>query len=196
MVNPLAQTVSHRYTGETVTFLETASQTNGAHLLIEVKLPPHGDGPPLHTHDVFTESFECVKGQLTLKYETNKNELHLQVGETFTAPIGVPHTFLNRSSEELIFRVKLTPPRHFEESMRIHYGLMIDGLTDKKGNPKSIAHTALILTLQNTRIVGIPVKLQRFFFDRLVRRNLKKGTYKSLEKYIGKPVESMQIFES
>ena len=190
----LAKTVSHRYTGETVTFLETATETNGSHLLIEVKLPPHGDGPPLHTHDVFTESFECIAGQLTLKYQTNKNEIHLKAGETFTAPIATPHTFLNRASEELIFRVKLTPPRHFEESMRIHYGLMNDGLTDKKGNPKSIAHTALILTLQNTRIVGIPIKLQRLIFDKIVRKNLKKGKYQSLEKYIGKPIADLEIF--
>ena len=190
----LSQTVSHRYTGETVTFLETATETNGAHLLIEVKLPPHGDGPPLHTHDVFTESFECIAGQLTLKYQTNKNEINLKAGERFTAPIATPHTFLNRSSEELIFRVKLTPPRHFEESMRIHYGLMNDGLTDKKGNPKSIAHTALILTLQNTRIVGIPIKLQRLIFDKIVRKNLKKGKYQSLEKYIGKSIADLEIF--
>ena len=190
----LPQTVVHRDTGETVTFLESATDTKGTHLLIEVKLPPQGDGPPLHTHDVFTESFECVSGQLTLKYQTNKNEIQLEAGGTFTAPIGVPHTFLNRSSDDVVFRVKLTPPRHFEESMRIHYGLMDDGLTDKKGNPKSLAHTALILTLQNTRIVGIPTKLQRFVFDRIVRRNVSKGKYQSLEKYTGRTIESMNIF--
>ncbi len=194
MSTQLPRTVVNRATGETVTFLETAEETNGAYLLLEVKLPPHGDGPPLHTHDVFTESFECISGQLTLKYQTNKDEIQLQPGETFIAPIGTPHTFLNRADEELIFRVKLTPPRHFEESMRIHYGLMDDGLTDKKGNPKSLAHTALILTLQNTRIYGIPVGLQRTIFNAIVKRNLKKGSYKTLEKYIGRSINSLTIF--
>lgn len=185
----LAQTVVNRVTGETVTFLETATATNGAYLLIEVKLPPKGDGPPLHTHDVFTESFECIQGKLTLKHKRASNLITLLPGETFSVPTNEAHTFLNLADEELIFRVKLTPPRHFEESMRIHYGLMDDGLTNAKGNPKSLAHTALILTLQNTRIVGIPIGLQRYLFNKIVNKNLRKGTYKSLEKYIGKSIE-------
>lgn len=191
--NNLAQTVVHSVTKETVTFLETAAQTQGKHLLLQVQLPPKGEGPPLHTHDEFVESFECVSGKLTLIYGDQKLIKTLLPGDTFSVPINEKHTFANHHDEPLIFKVKLTPPSHFEESMRIHYGLMDDGLCNKKGQPKSLAHTALILTLQNTRIAGIPIALQRWLFNLIVKRALKKGTYKPLEKYIGKSIESLHF---
>ena len=51
------RTVKHKVTGEQITFLETADETQGKYLYIEVALPPQGDGPPLHSHDEFEE--EC-----------------------------------------------------------------------------------------------------------------------------------------
>ncbi len=47
----MKRTVSNQVTGEKITFLETAKDTNGVYLFIEVALPPHGKGPPLHIHD-------------------------------------------------------------------------------------------------------------------------------------------------
>lgn len=189
----LPQTVKHKVTSETVTFLETAASTAGEYLLLQVQLPPKGEGPPLHTHDEFVESFECVSGKLTLIYGNKKELKTLCAGETFSVPINEKHTFTNLHNEPLVFKVKLTPPSYFEESMRIHYGLMNDGLCNKAGQPKTLAHTALILTLQNTRIAGIPIVLQRSLFNFIVKKALKKGTYKPLEKYIGKPIESLNF---
>ena len=60
------RTVKHQITGEQITFLETAEETLGKYLYIEVALPPQGDGPPLHSHDEFEEEFEVVSGQLTV----------------------------------------------------------------------------------------------------------------------------------
>ncbi|MCH7323523.1 hypothetical protein LZ480_16730 [Solibacillus sp. MA9] len=85
--------------------------------------------------------------------------------------------------------MRLTPPSQFEQYLRIHYGLIDDGLVDAKGNPKNMAHTALILSMQNTLIVGIPFWLQRKLFAWLVKQGLKNTAYKGFEKYIGKPVQ-------
>ena len=60
------RTVKHQITGEQITFLETAEETQGKYLYIEVALPPQGDGPPLHSHDEFEEEFEVIFGQLTV----------------------------------------------------------------------------------------------------------------------------------
>ena len=65
---------------------------------------------------------------------------------------------------------------------------MKDGLTDAKGNPKLLAHTALVLSLQDTLIVGIPLWIQRIIFCLIINRASKKGTYVKLVKYIGSPV--------
>lgn len=179
----MKQTVINQATGEQITFLETASDTNGKYLLIEVALPPFGKGPPLHIHDQFEEEFEVLTGTLTVTL--NKAKHVLQRGDRCTAPLKTPHTFTNEHDQPVVFRVRLTPPSKFEQSVRIHYGLMDDGLTDEKGNPRSLAYTALVLTLQNTLIVGIPLWIQRYLFAVIVRRARKKGAYAALEKYTG-----------
>lgn len=177
----MGQTVTNRVTGEQITFLDTAKDTNEAYLLIEVELPPFGKGPPLHIHDQFEEEFEVITGKLTVALGKTKHVL--EAGERCVASLKTSHTFTNEHEESVVFRVRLTPPSKFEQSVRIHYGLMDDGLTDEKGNPTSFAHTALILTLQNTLIVGIPLWLQRYLFGLIVKRARKKGVYSALEKY-------------
>lgn len=182
----MEQTVTNRVTGEQITFLETAKDTNEEYLLIEVALPPFGKGPPLHIHDRFEEEFEVITGMLTVTLGKTK---HLLVaGDRCVAPLKTPHTFTNEHEDHVVFRVRLTPPSKFEQSVRIHYGLMDDGLTDEKGNPKSLAYTALVLSLQDTLIVGIPFWVQRYLFKRTVKHARKKGVYTALEKYTGERV--------
>lgn len=177
----MERTVVNQATGEQITFLQTAKETDGKYLHIEVTLPPHGNGPPLHTHDQFEESFEVISGKLTVTL--GKTEYILEKGDERTVAIGTAHTFTNKHDESVTFRVILTPPSQFEESVRIHYGLIDDGLTDETGKPKSLAHSALILTMQNTLVAGIPLWIQRPLFGFIVKRARKKGQYKQLEKY-------------
>jgi len=127
-----------------------------------------------------------ITGKLTVTLGTTKHVL--EAGGRCTASLKTPHTFTNNHEEPVVFRVRLTPPSNFEQSVRIHYGLMDDGLTDEKGRPTSFAHTALILTLQNTLMVGIPLWLQRHLFRLVVQRARKKGVYAALEKYTGMEV--------
>lgn len=179
----MERTVTNKVSGEQITFLETAADTGGEYLFIEVTLPPLGKGPPLHIHDRFEEEFEVITGKLTVTL--GKATHVIEAGGRCVAPLKTPHTFINGHEETVVFRVRLTPPSKFEQSVRIHYGLMDDGLTDEKGNPKSFAHTALILSLQNTLIVGIPLWIQRHFFGLIVKRARKRGAYAALEKYLG-----------
>lgn len=183
----LASTVTHKYTGESITFLKTSSETNGEYLLIEVSLPPNGEGPPLHCHDRFVEEFVVKEGKLTVNI--NKVEQTVEVGEALTAPIGTAHTFRNAHDEPVVFQVRLTPPQQFEESVRIHYGLMDDGLTDDKGVPKSLFHIALILVLQNTLVTDKPLWLQRVLFGTLIQIGKLTNVYKPLEKYTGQKIK-------
>ena len=181
------RTVQHQITGEQITFLETAEDSQGEYLYIEVTLPPQGDGPPLHVHDEFEEAFEVISGQLTVTL--GKEQHVLQPGDARFVTLHTPHTFTNNHDEPVVFRVRLTPPSQFEQSVRIHYGLIRDGLVDAKGNPKNLTHTALILSMQNTFVVGIPLWLQRNLFTWLVKRGHKKNAYKGFEKYTGKPLQ-------
>ena len=183
----MQRTVKNQVTGEQITFVETAKETKGQYLLIEVSLPPQGVGPPLHIHDEFEEEFEVISGSLTV---TVGKEIHiLKSGDRRLVTLNMPHTFTNNHDEPVIFHVRLTPPSDFEDSVRIHYGLIDDGLVDAKGNPKYIAYTALILSMQNTLVAGIPYWLQRNLFKFIVSRAHKKNRYASLEKYTGKVIK-------
>lgn len=126
-----------------------------------------------------------ISGNLTVTL--GKTNHILVAGERRIAPMKTPHTFTNNDDDPVVFRVRLTPPSQFEQSVRIHYGLMEDGLTDSKGNPKLLAHTALVLLLQNTLIAGIPLWIQRSIFGLIVKRAHKRGLYEALEKYTGRP---------
>ncbi|MER1958680.1 MAG: cupin domain-containing protein [Solibacillus sp.] len=181
------RTVKHQITGEQITFLETAEESQGKYLYIEVTLPSQGEGPPLHVHDEFEETFEVISGQLTVTL--GKEQHVLQPGDMRLVTLNTPHTFTNNHDEPVVFRVRLTPPSQFEQSVRIHYGLINDGLVDGKGNPKNMAHTALILSMQNTLVAGIPLWLQRKIFALLVKRGHKKNAYKGFEKYTGRPLQ-------
>ncbi|GEK32897.1 cupin domain-containing protein [Kurthia sibirica] len=177
----LKRSVQHKYTKEQITFVETAKDTNGAYLLIEVSLPPNGDGPPLHVHDEFVEEFMVLSGVLTVT--VGKIEHQLTAGQSITAPIGTDHTFTNNSSDQVVFNVTLTPPSQFEESVRIHYGLMDDNLTKNDGTPKNIFHLIAILKLQNTYIAGKSISSQRRLFSIIIGLGKLFGQYKKLEKY-------------
>lgn len=183
----LQQTVTHRYTGERVTFLETAAETGGAHLLIEVELPPGGDGPPLHSHLTFVEEFRVLEGALQVRL--GRRRIELRQGSGVRVEIGQNHTFSNPGSERVRFTVRLTPPSQFEESMRIHYGLMDDGRTNSRGIPRRIAHAALILWMQDTLVAGIPRRLQRRLLGWLVRWGDARGEYTGFETYLGRPLQ-------
>ena len=178
----LAQTITHKYTGEQITFVETAEQTNGKHLLIEVALPPLGDGPPLHVHDSFVEHFIVLEGILTVIVGNRKHTLH--EGDHITAPMHTAHTFTNNSDAPVRFSVRLTPPQQFEQSARIHYGLMQDGLTDDKGTPKNIFHLLYILHLQNTLIAGKSIRAQRILLRTGTQIGKFLGMYHPLNKYL------------
>lgn len=182
----VARTVTHRFTGEQVTFLETAEDTGGQYLLIEVSLPPHGDGPPLHSHLSFTEQFTVIAGTLTVRVEKSQRPLR-SAQQALIVP-GIKHTFSNKHDEPVTFQVQLTPPSQFEQSMRIHYGLMDDGRTNAKGLPKNLFHLALILSLQDTLVAGVPPRLQRMVLNGLVRLGRKTNAYVGLENYSGQPL--------
>lgn len=177
----LPNTVTHTFTGEQITFVETADKTNDTYLLIEVALPPFGEGPPLHVHDRFVEHFIVLEGTLTVVVGNTTHTLH--VGDEITAPIQTAHTFMNKHDAAVRFTVRLTPPAQFEQSVRIHYGLMADGLTNAQGVPKNLFHLLYILQLQNTLIAGKSLPVQRFVLRAGTRIGTLLGMYHPLTKY-------------
>ncbi|WP_054752331.1 cupin domain-containing protein [Piscibacillus salipiscarius] len=146
----------HKFTGEKITFLESSQDTNGEYEYVEMLLPPNGEGQPLHYHKHFEEQFEVLEGKL--KVVKGSHSTILEAGKKLLIPKETNHVFINASSEEPVkFRIRMTPAHHFEQSMRILYGLMEDDKTDEKGFPNDRIHIALILEMQDSHVVELPL---------------------------------------
>lgn len=176
----LPRTITNPLVGDSVTFLETASETGGKYTLVEVTLKP-GGGTGLHYHIDYAEEFTAVEG--TLGIQLGKQTLHLLPGEQAIAPIRSKHRFFNPGNTSIRFLVKITPARYFEQMLRIAYGLATDGLCNAKGVPLSIWHTAILFEVGETYMPGIPLGIQRTVFGWLARIARRKGKDKELEKY-------------
>lgn len=136
-----------------VTLITSSTETGGRYTLFEVQLEP-GGGNSLHFHTSFTEEFTAVEGVLGV--DMDKQAMRLQPGRSVTVPVGRLHRFYNPGNEPLRFHVKLVPGhQEFEQAIAIAYGLASDGLVSKKGIPRKLDHTALILTMSDTGLPGV-----------------------------------------
>jgi quercetin dioxygenase-like cupin family protein len=80
--------------------------TAGTVSIVEVRLPPRWDGPPLHHHD-FDEAFYVLDGELTFLVG---DELHTARPGTATfAPRGVHHTLANCADAPARYLLVSTP---------------------------------------------------------------------------------------
>jgi len=162
---------------DAATFLQTSEETKGAFTLIEIELGK-SDGPPLHFHRSFSEKFEVMDG--VLHVQVGKERKKLKVGESVTVPAGTPHRFYNETNDNVRFHITLVPGHTgMENFIKIFYGLAADGLTDKKGKPKSFAHLAVALTISDSNAPGL-LSLLAPVIRSVARRAKKNGTEKWL----------------
>jgi mannose-6-phosphate isomerase-like protein (cupin superfamily) len=157
--------------------LKTSQETNGAYTLGELEISP-GGGNSLHVHTAFTETFTAIKGVLGIMYKDRK--IYLQPGESITVPVKTPHHFFNDTGEKVVCHVRFKPGHEgFEKGIAIAYGLAGDGLTNKKGIPKSFIHLALIIVLTDTRPTG-PIGLLMPLFKWIAKRARKNRVEQDL----------------
>jgi mannose-6-phosphate isomerase-like protein (cupin superfamily) len=81
-------TIENPLTGERMTFLETASDTDGELLQMEYVAPPRSKGPTEHVHPRQEERYEVLSGALGLR--VGGRELHLEEGQRAVGPPGIP----------------------------------------------------------------------------------------------------------
>ena len=82
-------TITDPTTGQTITFVETAAQSDGQRLVLESTYLPKAGKPPLHKHPGQEERFEVLDG--TLEVRVGRKRRSLTAGETIAIPAGTPH---------------------------------------------------------------------------------------------------------
>lgn len=109
----IGETYTNQTTGEQVRFVHTAESTNGAYVQFDNFIRAGQSGPPMHLHAKQEERFTVLSGELNLVVQGRA--IKLREGETAVVPVGAPHTFDNRTGEDVLFRVTLTPALDSEQ---------------------------------------------------------------------------------
>jgi quercetin dioxygenase-like cupin family protein len=123
-------------TGESIRFVETAADTDGERVVIDVLVEPNGFVASAHLHPYQTEVFEVVEGELTFK--VGGETITAAAGESVTVEPGTAHKFWNASETAARFRCTISPALQFEKLIETMFGLANDGKTNKKGLPNPL----------------------------------------------------------
>ena len=183
MTEDLPRTIENSVTGERVSFLSTAEETNGEYVRIRNETSAGAPGVVMHYHLAYTEAFKELEGSLDMCVGSKENHLVLTEDESAYVPLNTVHRFWNSSTEPVVFEVEMKPARNFEKSLRAFFGLAQVGKTNDKGVPKNILELALIYELSESYIVGMPLFLQKGIFGALARIARWRGYDPEFSKY-------------
>src|SRR3954451_16628742 len=80
------QMITNPVSGERITFLRTAADTDGELLEIELELTPDGHVPGMHVHPRQQEHFEVLEGRMTFKL--GRRTIVADAGDVVVVPAG------------------------------------------------------------------------------------------------------------
>jgi quercetin dioxygenase-like cupin family protein len=130
------QVIENPVSGERITFRETAADTGGELLAIDLELSPDGHVPGMHVHPIQEERFEVTEGTMGFKLGGKKVIAH--PGDVIVVPPGVRHKFANAGDEEASARVEVRPALRMEQLFETTVALAEEGRTTRKGLPKPL----------------------------------------------------------
>jgi quercetin dioxygenase-like cupin family protein len=136
------QTIHNPVSGERITFLRTASDTDGELLELELELAADGRVPGAHVHPEQEERFHVVEGTMTFRLGLRR--IVAEGGDTVVVPAGRVHRFVNGGDGPARARVEVEPALDMEEllcttAQRAHEGHVL-----ASGMPKPL-HLALFV---------------------------------------------------
>lgn len=152
------QSLENKITGEKITWLETAQDSQGRVLRFDFQVRPQGKLPVRHLHPNQDETFAMQAG--TLKVEVNGKVSHLQPGESLTIAKGVPHQWWNDGDQAAQLTVTFTPALNTETFLEQFFGLCNSGKTQADGTPTFLQLMAMVNEYE-LYIAGPPVPIQK-----------------------------------
>jgi quercetin dioxygenase-like cupin family protein len=131
------QTLENPASGERITFRQTAAETNGELVAVDLELPQDARVPGgLHVHPLQEERFEVVKG--TMRFRLRRERIIAGPGTVVVVPPGIPHDFANADDEDALVRVEIRPALKMEQLFETAVALAEAGRTMRKGIPKPL----------------------------------------------------------
>jgi len=153
------QIIYNPVTGENITFLKTAADTNGECLVFDCRVEPGKPGLPAHVHATQSEHFTILSG--TLGVMVGGKKMTLEPGEAVLLPAKVKHQWWNAGDNDVVFRVEVTPARNLEAVLEANAGMAYTGRLNGKAMPRNPFHLANLGRLSETYLPVIPIPLQK-----------------------------------
>ncbi|MFH5832067.1 cupin domain-containing protein [Halalkalibaculum sp. DA3122] len=158
----------------------TVERQEGDHLILTLEVAPHSEGPPLHIHTGWEETFIIESGKINL--HVNGEEKVLEAGERFTVLPGTPHRPYNSFDEPAVIS-GVAMPAQFVVYLNQAYGFLEED-PDNATPPEIIFQMAMFNPYFDSYLgEGPPVmvqKVQNFLLVPLARLMGYKSYY---EKY-------------
>jgi len=129
-------TIHNPVTGERISFLATAADTDGEAVVIETVVQPDGCVAAAHVHPSQSERFAVKSGTLGLKAGRKKQALG--PGQFVTVEPGTAHRFWNAGDEPVTFVCEIRPALQFESLLETMFALAAEGKTNRKGMPNQL----------------------------------------------------------
>ena len=177
------KTIRNPQTGQTITFLRTAKDTDGRLLEMESLFAPHSKEPVPHYHPGQEEDFTVVSGELTVRIKGNQQVL--KAGETLHIPSRTVHSMWNGSDAPAVVNWKVQPALDTEQFLETGIGLADDGKTGANGMPP-LLQVALLANkyAQVYRLAKPPFLVQKILFSLLTPIAWLKGYRPTYAKYL------------
>jgi quercetin dioxygenase-like cupin family protein len=141
-VTQVGHTIANPVSGERITFLRTACDTDGELLEFELELAADGRVPGAHVHPAQEERFHVLEG--TMKFRLGLRTIVASAGESVVVPAGRIHKFFNHGDGPARARVEVVPALNMEELLRTTTQLAHEGKVTRSGIPKPL-HLALFV---------------------------------------------------
>lgn len=151
-------TITNPATGESITWIETAADTNGDRLVFDFAVRPGGKLPVVHLHPRQSEVFEVTHGRFWVR--VGQEVLVLEPGARATIAPGTPHTWWNEGSETARMHVTFEPALNTETFLEQFCGLANDGRTAPDGTPSFLQIMAMANRYE-LYVAGPPIVVQR-----------------------------------
>jgi quercetin dioxygenase-like cupin family protein len=117
--------------GSSYIVTRAAAETNGEYVEMEFVLPPGCLPPPPHVHPSQVEEYEVLEGRFDVMVDGEWKTF--DPGQKASVPVGVLHTFRNKSGETVRVRNWHRPALRFEEYIeRIHATLRRTQIKSKR----------------------------------------------------------------
>lgn len=158
--------ISNPVTGQTIRFIQTAKDTNGAFLEMETTFGPHSKEPVPHFHPVQDELFEVMEGSLSIRI--NGRVKVIRKGEQLEVPAKTIHSMWNHTGDRTKLNWKVQPALDTENFFETAMGLAAEKKINKKGMPSILQTALMVRKFSNEFRLAKPGKIiQKILFSSL-----------------------------